>query len=108
VAGSRWPVASNGIVFSVRYSVFRSARSRGDVIAKSRARESLVASRSARYTGGLWLGKFLRTVTYQRMTPAASREIGEVTERQRKIERMLAHGITARVRVERYAQSDGS
>ncbi len=36
------------------------------------------------------------------MTPAASREIGAVTERQCNIERMLAHGITARVRVERY------
>ena len=65
----------------------------------------LPTSRSARYTGGLWVGKFLKTVTYQRMTPAASREIGEVTERQCKVERMLAHGITARVRMERYADA---
>jgi sulfopropanediol 3-dehydrogenase len=36
------------------------------------------------------------------MTPAASREIGEVTERQCVREHMLAHGITAKVRVERY------
>lgn len=63
----------------------------------------LPTSRAARYTGGLWVGKFLKTCTYQRMTPAASREIGEVTERQCKVEHMLAHGITARVRVERYA-----
>lgn len=62
----------------------------------------LPTSRSARYTGGLWVGKFLKTVTYQRMTRAASREIGEVTERQCKVERMLAHGLTARARVERY------
>ncbi len=64
----------------------------------------LPTSRSARYTGGVWVGKFLKTCTYQRMTPAASRLIGEVTERQCKIERMLAHGITAQVRVERYSQ----
>ncbi|MHB0876439.1 MAG: histidinol dehydrogenase [Anaerolineae bacterium] len=62
----------------------------------------LPTSRSARYTGGLWVGKFLKTVTYQKMTPAASRLIGEVTERQCNVERMLAHAITARVRVERY------
>jgi sulfopropanediol 3-dehydrogenase len=62
----------------------------------------LPTSRSARYTGGVWVGKFLKTVTYQKMTPEASIEVGEVTERQCKIERMLAHGITARVRVDRY------
>ncbi len=64
----------------------------------------LPTSRSARYTGGVWVGKFLKTVTYQKMTPEASIEIGKVTERQCKVERMLAHGITARVRVERYSQ----
>ena len=62
----------------------------------------LPTSRAARYTGGVWVGKFLKTCTYQHMTPAASREIGEVTERQCNLEHMLAHGITARVRVERY------
>jgi sulfopropanediol 3-dehydrogenase len=63
----------------------------------------LPTSRAARYTGGVWVGKFLKTCTYQRMTPEASREVGAVTERQCQIERMLAHAITARVRVERYA-----
>lgn len=62
----------------------------------------LPTSRAARYTGGLWVGKFLKTVTYQKVTPAASRLIGEVTQRQCKVERMLAHAVTARVRVERY------
>lgn len=64
----------------------------------------LPTSRAARYTGGLWVGKFLKTVTYQRMTPEASREIGAVTERQCNVEQMLAHGITARVRVDRYTK----
>lgn len=62
----------------------------------------LPTSRSARYTGGVWVGKFLKTVTYQRMTPAASVEVGAVTARQCDAERMYAHAITARVRVERY------
>jgi len=65
----------------------------------------LPTSRAARYTGGVWVGKFLKTCTYQRMTPEASRAIGEVTDRQCQVERMLAHAITAQVRVERYASA---
>ena len=65
----------------------------------------LPTSRAARYTGGVWVGKFLKTCTYQRMTRAASREVGTVTARQCDVERMLAHAITARVRVERYADA---
>ncbi|MCC7084923.1 MAG: histidinol dehydrogenase [Pirellulales bacterium] len=63
----------------------------------------LPTSRAARYTGGVWVGKFLKTCTYQKMSPAASREVGAVTERQCNVERMLAHAITARVRVDRFA-----
>ncbi|MDB6059410.1 MAG: histidinol dehydrogenase [Verrucomicrobiales bacterium] len=63
----------------------------------------LPTSRAARYTGGVWVGKFLKTCTYQRMTPAASREVGAVTDRQCQVERMLAHAITAQVRVDRYS-----
>ncbi len=63
----------------------------------------LPTSRSARYTGGVWVGKFLKTVTWQKMTPEASVEVGEVTERQCAVERMLAHGLTAKVRVEKYS-----
>lgn len=64
----------------------------------------LPTSRAARYTSGLWVGIFLKTCTYQRMTPVASRQIGEITERQCRVEHMLAHAITAKVRVERYAE----
>jgi sulfopropanediol 3-dehydrogenase len=64
----------------------------------------LPTSRAARYTGGVWVGKFLKTCTYQHMTPQASVETAEVTERQCALENMLAHGITARVRIERYRQ----
>jgi len=64
----------------------------------------LPTSRAARYTGGLWVGKFLKTCTYQRMTRAASREIAAVTERQCLVEHMTAHAVTARVRLTRYAK----
>lgn len=62
----------------------------------------LPTSRAARYTGGLWVGKFLKTCTYQRMTPEASVEIAKVTDRQCVLENMLAHAITARVRIDRF------
>jgi sulfopropanediol 3-dehydrogenase len=64
----------------------------------------LPTSRSARYTGGVWVGKFLKTVTYQQMTREASVEVGAVTARQCDVERMHAHAITARVRIDRYSQ----
>lgn len=65
----------------------------------------LPTSRAARYTGGVWVGKFLKTCTYQRMTPDASVEIGKVTERQCMLENMVAHAITAKVRVSRYSHT---
>jgi sulfopropanediol 3-dehydrogenase len=69
----------------------------------------LPTSRSARYTGGLWVGKFLKTCTYQYMTAPASVETACVTERQCLLEGMKAHAITARVRIERYSgKGDGA
>lgn len=64
----------------------------------------LPTGRAARYTGGVWVGKFLKTVTYQKMTKEASRIVGEVTARQCRIERMEAHALTADIRVKRYTK----
>lgn len=64
----------------------------------------LPTSRAARYTGGVWVGKFLKTVTYQKMSKEASVRIGEVTARQCRVERMLAHAITADMRVRKYRE----
>ncbi len=62
----------------------------------------LPTSRSARYTGGLWVGKFLKTVTYQRMTPEASADIAGVCARQCRAEGMIAHAVTAEMRERKY------
>lgn len=64
---------------------------------------TLPTGRAARYTGGLWVGKFLKTVTWQRLTPEASRHIAPVVSRICEAEGMLAHAITADVRYARYA-----
>ena len=65
---------------------------------------TLPTGRAARYTGGLWVGKFLKTVTYQKLTSEASQRIAPVIGRMCAAEGMLAHERTATVRVERYAQ----
>jgi sulfopropanediol 3-dehydrogenase len=65
---------------------------------------TLPTGRAARYTGGLWVGKFLKTVTYQRLTQEASRQIAPIMARMCASEGMAAHEITATVREERYAQ----
>lgn len=57
---------------------------------------------AARYTGGLWAGKFIKTVTYQRLTRQASHDISLPMGRMCEAEGMLAHAITCQVRRERY------
>jgi sulfopropanediol 3-dehydrogenase len=58
---------------------------------------------AARYTGGLWVGKFLKTVTYQRvLTDAASAMIGEYCSRLCMLEGFSGHAEQANVRVRRY------
>ena len=64
---------------------------------------TLPTGRAARYTGGLWVGKFLKTITYQRLTREASRRIAPIMARQCAVEGMLAHEITAEARLTRYA-----
>jgi sulfopropanediol 3-dehydrogenase len=64
---------------------------------------TLPTGRAARYTGGLWVGKFTKTVTYQRLTAEASRRIAPIMGRVCAVEGMLAHQQTADVRYTRYA-----
>jgi len=62
---------------------------------------------AARYTGGLWVGKFMKTCTYQRvLTDAASTMIGEYCSRLCAIEGFAGHGEQANVRVRRYGNRD--
>ena len=64
---------------------------------------TLPTSKAARYTGGLWVGKFLKTVTYQRvLTDEASARIGEVCSRLCMLEGFAGHAEQANIRVRRY------
>lgn len=64
---------------------------------------TLPTKKAARYTGGLWVGKFIKTLTYQRvLTDDASALVGEYCSRLCAIERFWAHKRQADLRVERY------
>jgi sulfopropanediol 3-dehydrogenase len=64
---------------------------------------TLPTKKAARYTGGLWVGKFMKTCTYQRVvTDEASVEVGEYTSRLCAIEGFMAHKAQADLRVKRY------
>ncbi len=57
---------------------------------------------AARYSGGLSVHKFIKTVTWQRMTRAATREVAQVTARISRLEGMEAHARTADDRLAKY------
>ncbi|HEX2197334.1 MAG TPA: histidinol dehydrogenase [Burkholderiales bacterium] len=61
---------------------------------------------AARYTGGLWVGKFLKTCTYQEITREASVAVGEYCSRLCAIERFWGHKEQADLRLRRYAGKD--
>ena len=64
---------------------------------------TLPTRKAARYTGGLWVGKFLKTCTYQRVTTdEASALIGEYCSRLCALEGFAGHGEQANVRVRRH------
>jgi sulfopropanediol 3-dehydrogenase len=63
---------------------------------------TLPTRRAARYTGGLWVGKFMKTVTYQECTEEASVLIGEYCSRLCAIERFWAHKEQSDIRLRRY------
>jgi sulfopropanediol 3-dehydrogenase len=64
---------------------------------------TLPTMKAGRYTGGLWVGKFLKTVTYQRvLTDAASAMIGEYCSRLCMLEGFVGHAEQANIRVRRY------
>ena len=63
---------------------------------------------AARYTGGLWVGKFLKTVTYQKCSRSASIKIGEYCSRLAELEGFFGHKAQADLRLRRYQEATGS
>ncbi|MDR6635418.1 sulfopropanediol 3-dehydrogenase [Phyllobacterium sp. 1468] len=68
---------------------------------------TLPTNKAARYTGGLWVGKFLKTCTYQRiMTDEASALIGAYSSRLCLMEGFAGHAEQANIRVRRYGRKN--
>jgi len=55
---------------------------------------------AARYTGGLWVGKFLKTLTFQKVTEVGSKEVAPSTAAIADAEFMFGHALTARLRID--------
>ena len=66
---------------------------------------TLPTRKAARYTGGLWVGKFLKTCTWQRISPQASVVVGEYCSRLCALEGFMGHKEQADIRVRRYSRS---
>lgn len=64
----------------------------------------LPTGRAARYTGGLWVGTFIRTLTYQAVTPEGTTVVAPAAAAIAESEGMRGHAITARMRLDRLAQ----
>lgn len=62
----------------------------------------LPTGQTARYTGGLWVGKFLKTVTYQKCSEEASKQIAPVVAGQCRYEGMVAHAVSAELREKKF------
>lgn len=68
---------------------------------------TLPTGKAARYTGGLWVGKFIKTCTYQKvMSDEASALIGRYCSRLCAMEGMVAHGEQANIRVRRFGHQE--
>jgi sulfopropanediol 3-dehydrogenase len=61
----------------------------------------LPTSRAARYTGGLWVGKFLKTVTYQQLTEEGTRRVAPAAAAIATAEHFAGHALTATMRLDR-------
>jgi sulfopropanediol 3-dehydrogenase len=68
----------------------------------------LPTNRAARYTGGLWVGKFTKTVTYQKVTAEGTEQVAPAAAAVADGEFMLGHALTCRIRQERVGQRTGA
>jgi sulfopropanediol 3-dehydrogenase len=61
----------------------------------------LPTGRAARYTGGLWVGKFLKTLTYQQLSEEGTLRVAPAAAAISEAELLEGHAITAKMRIER-------
>ena len=69
---------------------------------------TLPTRKAARYTGGLWVGKFIKTCTYQKITEEASVTVGKYCSRLCDLEGFMGHKEQADIRLRRYGDPNTS
>jgi sulfopropanediol 3-dehydrogenase len=67
----------------------------------------LPTKKAGRYSGGLNVGKFIKTLTYQKLTKSANRTIGAIASRISRIEGMEGHARAADYRLRKYFPANG-
>ena len=65
---------------------------------------TLPTRQAARYTGGLWVGKFIKTCTYQKISRQASVKVGQYCSRLCELEGFMGHKEQADIRIRRYSE----
>ena len=68
----------------------------------------LPTGRAARYTGGLWVGKFTKTVTYQKVSAEGTSQVAPAAAVISEGEFMLGHALTCHIRLKQTQQSTES
>ena len=68
---------------------------------------TLPTNKAARYTGGLWVGKYIKTCTYQRINEEASVMVGEYCSRLCRMEGFMGHKEQADIRLRRFGGTPG-
>ena len=68
----------------------------------------LPTNRAARYTGGLWVGKFIKTVTYQKVSAEGTEQVAPASAAISDAEFFYGHALTCRIRQERVEQEAGT
>ena len=63
---------------------------------------------AARYTGGLWVGKFIKTVTYQKVSAEGTEQVAPASAAMSDAEFFYGHALTCRIRQERVEQGAGT
>ena len=81
----------------------KAGRSGADITADDAQTRTLPTKKAARYAGGLWVGKFLKTMTYRRvLTDSVSAMIGASCSRLCMLEGFVGHAEQANVRIRRF------
>ena len=90
------------LIIVIFFPVYWATEPQRQAGAATRFQSEAAGRGAARYTGGLSVGKFLKTVTYQRMSREAVREVGAVAARISRLEGMEGHARTGDDRLAKY------